>query len=93
MVSPQAIRLLMHSYPNPFGKKKGLEIYTNEVCLRTTIHYFKTAGFLEAKRNPDKSMTYYFTPSGILFTELLLRLPDTPEKYKAKAQLTRFEVG
>jgi len=83
----------MHTYPIPFNKKKALEVYSNETSLRRTIHYFKSAGFLENKRNSDKSMMYYFTPTGVLFVELLLRLPDTPEVYKKKAQLYKFEVN
>lgn len=92
MVSNLALRLLMHTYPTPFNKETAMEIYTNETSLRRTIHYFKSAGFLECVKNSDHTMTYYFTHPGITFVELLLKLPDTPTKYRQKAMLTRFDI-
>ena len=92
MLSAQKQILLMSVYPNSFTKKSAEGVYGNPISLERSIQYLCNASYLKSERNKDHTATYYFTPEGVMITELLFRLPDAPEKYKGKARLTKFEV-
>jgi len=92
MLSARTQLFLMSVYPLPFSMKSVDGVFGSQIALQRNVQYLSRAGFLLSKRNPDHTATYMFTDKGIMLTELLLRLPDIPEKFKNKVRLQHFDV-